>query len=365
MKNEYAVYIGRFQPFHLGHAHVIKEALDYAKHLMIFIGSSNESHTAKNPFTVQERSQVILEWAAAEGVLYNITLHTLADAPTDAEWKNSVISGVRTYTKDSTDVSIIGHDKDASSWYLKAFPQYKVKLVHNYENLNATCLRKSLFVDCCPVAFIKDSIPNSTKEFLINFKVFQSNEFRSLSNSSKLMLKAEVEAEVGAEAEAEAEAVIEYPRIDHTADCIVLGSYESNCEVPYILLIKRKNDPGKGDWALPGGFVEVGETVLESAYRELEEETGITIEELPQEADPTGYVFDHPNRDPRGRVITTAYVLECEEHIDYLNYEAKDDAEEVQWFPLSSKVLEALPLFLDHDYIIERCLEKENIQTIA
>ena len=353
MKNEYAVYIGRFQPFHLGHVHVIKEALERAEHLIICIGSSNESRTAKNPFTFQERCGTILAWAQSEGVLNSITLIALEDKETDIEWKSAVTSEVQSVTDSSANVSIIGHYKDDSSWYLEAFPQYAVILVTSYDNINASCIREEYFLSGNPTYALKPLLPTSTKDFLINFKVFNTKEFRDLCNSSKLVALGSPKL-----------VTTEYPRIDHTADCIVLGTYEG-CSIPYILLIKRKNDPGKGEWALPGGFVEVGETILESAYRELEEETGIKCADLLMEDSPTGYVFDTPKRDPRGRIITTAYVLECAGYIDYLNYVAKDDASDINWFPLSDNTLSNIPMFLDHNIIITDCLEVENIYTIA
>ena len=349
MKNEYAVYIGRFQPFHLGHVHVINEALEHAEQLLIFIGSSNESRTAKNPFTFDERCDVILKWADAEGLLERVSVLHIEDMDTDQEWLEYLNNTINSIVRGSKDVTIVGHDKDDSSWYLKAFPKYSSLLVRNYYNLNATCLRKSLFIDNTPVSFIKDSIPDATKKFLINFKVYRTKEFSDIRNSTKIE---------------STKVATEYPRIEHTADCIVLGTYEDSYELPYILLIKRKNSPGKGEWALPGGFVEVNETILASAYRELEEETGVTKGSLTEDT-PVGYCFDRPDRDPRGRIITTAFVMELGCVIDDLYFAAKDDAEEAQWFPLSDSLLSNLPMFLDHNRIITDCLVDENISTIA
>ena len=349
MKNEYAVYIGRFQPFHLGHVHVINEALEHAEQLLIFIGSSNESRTANNPFTFAERCDVIFKWADAEGLLERVSVLHIEDTDTDQEWLEYLSITINSIVRGSKDVTIVGHDKDDSSWYLTAFPQYSNLLVRNYYNLNATCIREEYFLGNNPAYELKPMLPNSTKDFLINFKVNRTKEFRDLCNSTKIE---------------STKVATEYPRIEHTADCIVLGTYEDSCELPYILLIKRKNNPGKGEWALPGGFVEVNETVLASAYRELEEETGVTKGSLTEDT-PVGYCFDHPDRDPRGRIITTAFVVELGCVIDDLYFAAKDDAEEAQWFPLSDILLSNLPMFLDHKKIIQHCLREENISTIA
>lgn len=107
-----------------------------------------------------------------------------------------------------------------------------------------------------------------------------------------------------------------------------------------ILLIQRKNDPFKGQWALPGGFLEEDETMEEGAKRELEEETGLKIEKLQQVA-----AFGTPGRDPRGRTISIAFVglIDAEPKI-----KASDDALDVKWFDLND-----LPnLAFDHSEII-------------
>ena len=106
-----------------------------------------------------------------------------------------------------------------------------------------------------------------------------------------------------------------------------------------ILLIKRKNEPFKGKWALPGGFVEYGEKTEDTAIREVFEETGLKtkIREL------VG-VYSDPKRDPRGHIITVAYVLE----IVGGTLDAGDDASDVKFF----KVNQLPALSFDHDKII-------------
>lgn len=74
------------------------------------------------------------------------------------------------------------------------------------------------------------------------------------------------------------------------------------CDTDSIVLIKRKNNPYKGFWALPGGFVEYGETVEAAILREVKEETGLQIDLK----DILG-VYSHPDRDPRGHIITVCY----------------------------------------------------------
>lgn len=133
----------------------------------------------------------------------------------------------------------------------------------------------------------------------------------------------------------------DYPRPAVSADCVVIDRNDKK-----ILLIERKNDPFKNMWALPGGFVEENETVKAGAMRELKEETGLNHIKM-ELID----VFSDPERDPRGRIITAAYLARVN-NTD-LKPVAGDDAGKVQWFPLD----DLPPLAFDHSLIIEEALK--------
>lgn len=134
----------------------------------------------------------------------------------------------------------------------------------------------------------------------------------------------------------------EYPRPMLCVDIVVLRKNSNRHE---ILLIKRLNEPFKDHWALPGGFIEMEEDLIESAFRELEEETGITQIELRQLK-----TYGAPGRDPRGRTISVVFG-------GFLNSgqkaKAGDDAKETQWFSVD----ELPPLAFDHDIIIKESLK--------
>ena len=137
----------------------------------------------------------------------------------------------------------------------------------------------------------------------------------------------------------------DYPRPSVTVDCVVFG-YAGRKDLR-ILLIKRGGEPFKGQWALPGGFVEMGEDLETSALRELEEETGVKdlfIEQL--------YTYGNPGRDPRGRVISVAYfaLINLEEHPVI----AASDADEAEWFALD----EIPDLAFDHAEILAMARER-------
>ena len=122
-----------------------------------------------------------------------------------------------------------------------------------------------------------------------------------------------------------------------TVDAVI---FYKKAELLKILLIRRKNEPFRNQWALPGGFLEEEEGLEEGAKRELEEETGLKIEKLQQVG-----AFGTPGRDPRGRTISIAFV-------GLMDYEAKlkanDDAIDVKWFDKND-----LPdLAFDHSEII-------------
>src|SRR4051812_28558211 len=114
-----------------------------------------------------------------------------------------------------------------------------------------------------------------------------------------------------------------YPRPAVTVDSVVFG-LDLEAEDLKVLLIKRKGEPFAGQWAFPGGFVEMDETLEASAKRELKEETGIShlyLEQL--------YTFGDPGRDPRERTVSVAYyaLVKMSDHVP----KAADDAKAVAW----------------------------------
>jgi len=116
-----------------------------------------------------------------------------------------------------------------------------------------------------------------------------------------------------------------YPRAALAVDCVVFGFDEGELKV---LLIQRALDPFKGRWALPGGFVRLGETLDEAARRELGEEAGLEDVYLEQL-----YTFGSVDRDPRERVVSVAYYALVK--LAAFTTRAAADASDAQWFPVS------------------------------
>jgi 8-oxo-dGTP diphosphatase len=130
-----------------------------------------------------------------------------------------------------------------------------------------------------------------------------------------------------------------YPRPAVTVDIVIVTREKK----PRVLLIRRKHEPFAGMWAIPGGHVEMPETLEAAARRELFEETGVRTSQLEQL-----HTFGDPGRDPRGRTITVVYLAQVDPK--KLKPRAADDAEEVGWHDLQHPP----PLAFDHAEILAR-----------
>lgn len=129
-----------------------------------------------------------------------------------------------------------------------------------------------------------------------------------------------------------------------TVDAVVFGYEEGKISV---LLIKRKYEPFKNKWAIPGGFVLNNESLEEAVQRELQEETGVKINYLEQL-----YTFGNPLRDPRGRIVSIAYFGLVRPNI--FKIFASTDASEVEWFDVND-----LPeLSFDHKEILKIAIQR-------
>ena len=136
----------------------------------------------------------------------------------------------------------------------------------------------------------------------------------------------------------------DYPRPCVSVDCVIFRREGDGLQV---LLINRKNEPFRGLWALPGGFVDMGETLEQAACRELHEETGlegIAMEQL--------QAFSEPGRDPRARTITVVFYGFAAGGNDQVH--AMDDAAMAGWFWIK----DLPPLAFDHDIILEKAVRK-------
>lgn len=139
--------------------------------------------------------------------------------------------------------------------------------------------------------------------------------------------------------------VSRYERPSVTVDVVIFTLLNGEL---HVLLVQRKNWPFEGHWAIPGGFVNMDESLEQAARRELEEETGVRdiyLEQL--------YTFGAPNRDPRTRVISVAYIALV--RADKQTLRVSEESSDVRWFPV--RALPG-PLAFDHDTILATALDR-------
>ncbi|MBN1314880.1 MAG: NUDIX hydrolase [Anaerolineales bacterium] len=144
---------------------------------------------------------------------------------------------------------------------------------------------------------------------------------------------------------AETYAPSKYERPSVTVDVVIFSFFDSQFQV---LLIKRGRWPFQGSWALPGGFVDMNETLQAAALRELEEETGVTDVYLEQL-----YTFGDPGRDPRTRVISVVYLAFVPAGL--VKPRAGDDADDARWWSINSLPEE---LAFDHAEILNLACDR-------
>jgi 8-oxo-dGTP diphosphatase len=134
------------------------------------------------------------------------------------------------------------------------------------------------------------------------------------------------------------------PKMSVAADVVVLGRFASGL---HVLLVERRNEPFRGAWAIPGGFVELDEDLEDAARRELLEETGVVAGHLHEVG-----AFGKPGRDPRGRTVSIVY--SCFVDGERVMPIAGDDAAKASWFAVGALP----PLAFDHAEILRRVLAR-------
>ncbi len=330
--HRYLVFIGRFQPFHSGHKAVIDEALKRSDEVIILIGSANLPRSLRNPFTVAERTAMIkgaysadqaarIHCVALDDALYN-----------DTRWLQYVQAGVRSVTNDlHADIGLIGHSKDSSSYYLSLFPNWASVSVPNYHNLSATPIRDSYLMGAMPTP---ERTPESTHNVLNAFKT--TDDYKQLHEEAGFIDKYKKQWEAAP-----------YPPTFMTADALVVQS-------GHILLVERRSMPGRGLWALPGGFLNPKESLFDACIRELREETRLKVPEpVLRGSLHSQHTFDDPYRSARGRTITQAFYIQLKNDAKGLpKVKGGDDAAEAFWLPLAE--LNAKMMFEDHYAIITK-----------
>ncbi|WP_192933432.1 bifunctional nicotinamide-nucleotide adenylyltransferase/Nudix hydroxylase [Sinorhizobium meliloti] len=349
---DYLIFIGRFQPLHVGHQYVIDKALELADRVIVLVGSATTARSPRNPFTFGERKEMIEQTFRSVSFI-NDRLHVtpISDTSQDNRWMEQVQRQVYNVLERDLDVKLhglgdrriglIGYAKDNSSYYLRMFPQWEsVDVQPEGGPFNATDIRNSYFTSLpdIPARWLS----TATVSFLDRF--VRTPEFKDILKDASY-IAAYHKSWDGAP----------FPPTFVTVDNVCVQS-------GHVLLVKRGDHPGKGLWALPGGFINIDEPLKASAIRELREETLISdhlgrippakLEGFIQE-DRTK-VYDDPNRSARGRTITHAFYYEFPDAKPMFTVEGADDAAAAAWVPFGELVQETM--FEDHYLILEDML---------
>jgi len=334
-KYDTLVLIGRFQPFHNAHLEIIKRSTALCDKLIIITGSAAQPRTYKNPFNSHERATMIK--AATGGLAINIIIESNVDTIyNDQAWAVRVQAIVNRNTKAGDKVAVIGHKKDDSSFYLDMFPQWGYENVEEIEPLSAVNIRDLYFKRDVNMNFIKNVVPQTTFVYLDAFK--DTPEYEQIIREREFV-----------EAYKKQYASLPYPPIFSTADAVVVQS-------GHVLMIKRRAEPGKGLWALPGGYVNANtdKSVEDAAIRELREETKIKVPEPVLRGNIVrAKVFDAVDRSPRGRIITHAFYIQLPDG-ELPKVKGADDAEKARWVPIAE--VKSEECFEDHYEILQHFL---------
>jgi bifunctional NMN adenylyltransferase/nudix hydrolase len=336
-KYDTLVLIGRFQPLHNAHLEIIKRATALTDKLVIICGSANQPRTYKNPFTFDERRQMIRN--ATAGLSLQVTVAPNIDTIyNDQAWAirvQKIVSDAVYDTKGPGNhkIGVIGHKKDESSFYLDMFPQWEFVNVDQIEPLGATNIRDLFFKRDVNMNFIRSVVPTTTVEFL--------EQFRKTANFEQVIREREF-----VEKYKQQYASLPYPPVFVTTDAVVIQS-------GHVLMIKRRSEPGKGLWALPGGFLNANtdKSVEAAMLRELKEETGIKVPvPVLKGSIVRSKVFDAIDRSARGRTITHAFHIVLPDG-ELPKVKGMDDAEKARWVPIAE--VKSQDCFEDHYEILQ------------
>lgn len=342
---DFLVFIGRFQPVHLGHLSVIRKGLEKARHLIILCGSSDQARSLRNPWAFVERKAMI-QGALSLEENENTHILPLKDAVyNDKSWVRDVQDRVNQLVIQKTGlkaryfkIGLIGHSKDQSSYYLNLFPQWSSVEVDNYQQVSATSIREFIFDDNTHsmgieakthFAQLPENVQTQMKQFVT------TSTYQDIQQEHLFVKKCQ-----------KAWQDAPYVPTFVTVDAVVVQS-------GHVLMVKRKARPGKGLLALPGGFLNPQESLSQACIRQLKMNTRLKVPaSVLQGSIKRQEVFDDPHRSARGRTISHAFYIELSPSKMLPKAKGAQQANETQWMPLAE--LDPKGIFEDHYFIIQK-----------
>jgi len=338
------VFIGRFQPPHLGHLAVIHEALKRARQVIVMVGSAWQARSLRNPWRFEERLQML------RGAFDDEDNARLAVVPLlDALYNNDVwVRDVQRKVRDIASpqharlprIGLIGASRGQSSYYLSLFPQWESVSVPLVEGISASQIRERLFRSASSA---DDYLSTGASHDLPPGVVSDVRAFCAGENYRQL-----IEEQHLLDQYRSAWAQAPYPPIFVTVNAVVVQS-------GHVLLVRRTSAPGKGLFALPGGFINPHERLLDACLRELRERVRLKVPEPVLKGSLRGQrLFDEPHRSWRGRTLAEAFYFALRPEQQLPQLKPVKGGDHARWVALAD--LEPDALFEDHFFIIQNFL---------
>jgi bifunctional NMN adenylyltransferase/nudix hydrolase len=364
MEHAIAGCLGRFQPVHLGHVALVQRALASAQRVVVAIGSAWQARTPRNPFTWQERADMLLASLAPEQAA-RIHMLPIRDYYDTQRWAKALIDGVMEFRmqaksqghfpshalSDVPEILLLGRFADDSVARYDCFRNWLIQPEPKFGSISGQQIRDKLFSVGSTnglashqslslqelLAEISGWVPLATLQWLERFVTSPDYQRLCIEHQDLRDYKLSWQS-------------APYPPVFVTCDALV------QCQ-SRVLLIQRKSPPGQGLLALPGGFIDQRETLLQSALRELREETSIdlTDQELLHHLTDS-WVFDHPDRSQRGRIITHGYHFNLGDRTPPRT-QAADGAQSILWMDCRELIQREDQFHDDHFIILDRFLK--------
>lgn len=323
---EFSIYIGRFQPFHLGHLESIKFALKYSKKLIIILGGAYSSPSPRGPWNIAQRIEMINSCLSEteKNKIYFVGIRDRLYC--EEKWIQNVQGEVFKITNSVRNIAIIGHQKDASSYYLKIFPQWEFLETGNFKSINATDIRNLLFLKN-DFSKISKYVPKPILKYLTKYA--KSNDYNLLKRKFKYIEKNRNKL-----------------RRDSVTNALIFCNQ-------YILLLMSKEPLKKDLYSLP----EVDYLDREFENNSLENlQNEVTID-IDKEHLSMSYVssdfFNYSERFPLGKQLSKTYLFMIKSDNLPLISAAKNSLK-VMWVLLDDLPFFQDKMYADHYQIIQK-----------